>query len=126
MTSPPKRPAQFGYATPSGERPFFFIDYGWEDSVERAVRERVDRPPQTINQDQIDAFAQCRSDVGMYQGHKTYDPRTLDPAWSTIGTLLQRSTSWLTSWAQSGTTKLGGLHSPGSSRNRVVRAHFGD
>jgi hypothetical protein len=86
VASPPKPIKRFGYATPSGEKPFLYVDYGWEDALERDAL----RPRKTITEDQIDVYAQWKGNEERYSRTGVKDPRMFAEAWTTIGSLLQQ------------------------------------
>jgi hypothetical protein len=86
VASPPKRIKSVGYAAPSGEKPFLFVDYGWEEALERTAL----RPRRTIAQDQIDVYVEWKGNEDLYWRTRARDPRMSDEAWTTIGSLLQK------------------------------------
>jgi hypothetical protein len=86
VARPPKPIKRFGYATPSGEKPFLFVDYGWEEALEREAVQ----PRKTIAQDQIDIYIEWKGNEDLYGRRGVQDPRMFAEAWTTIGSLLQQ------------------------------------
>jgi hypothetical protein len=86
VARPPKPIRRFGYATPSGEKPFLFVDYGWEEALER----KAVQPRKTIAQDQIDVYIEWKGNEDLYGRLGVQDPRMFAEAWTTIGSLLQQ------------------------------------